>query len=277
MRQRNFARWAWKGGAVAAAVLLGEAMYSAAQAARPMTTGPLRAHISEPPAQLGDPGEGGTGTDPVAPGSIQCCLNTADQQGCTDLLPADCTAAGGINLGPGTCGEPDPCQSQPDGNFEENVESSPTGMQGGLLLRVHKLPPQATFGVNLGGTRIGTLRTNSRGSGLAMFRTQSRRASRRGRIQSLTVDPRGKLVTLTDSGENEMLEGEISDPTTPGGTQCCLNTTGPSGDQQGCDSLLPAECAAAGGIDMGPGTCEPDPCPNTGPNDGTNGGPDTQG
>ena len=280
MQHRKSVRWTWKIAAVTAAALLGGiGIYSTARAARPVVSGPLRAHA--PVQSPGETSGEGTGVDPAQPGSIQCCLNTADEQGCSDLLPADCAAAGGVNLGPGTCGEPDPCQPQPDGSFTENVESSANGIRGALMLRVNKLSPSATYGVNLGGTRVGTIKTNGLGSGIAMFRTQVRGNRHGGRTQSLTVDPRGKLVTLTDTGENEMLEGEISDPTTPGGIQCCLNTHGPSGDQQGCDSLLPAECVAAGGTDMGAGTCEPDPCPNTGPNDGSsdgaNDGPDTQG
>lgn len=275
MQQRNSVRWTWKVSAIAAAILLGGGtMYSIARAAKPMVTGQLRAHPRLQSSSPGEPSVEGTGEDPIQPGSIQCCLNTADEQGCSDLLPAECTAAGGLNLGPGACGEPDPCQ--PAGSFTENVESTPSGMRGGLMLRVHKLSPNATFGVNVGSARIGTLKTNRVGSGMAVFRTQLRGNRRSGAVKGLTVDPRGKLVTLTDTGENEILEGQISDPTTPGATQCCLDTHGPTGDQQGCDSLLPAECVAAGGIDMGPGTCEPDPCPNTGPNDGTNDGPDTQ-
>jgi hypothetical protein len=165
------------------------------------------------------------------------------------------------------------------GNFQENVEDGlPDGsgnIKGALAVMAHKLAPKTTFGVNVGGTRIGVLRTNSLGSGMAMFRTKVGRGPS-SRVQKLSVDPRGKLIALTSPAGDEVLQGEVSDPTTPGGTQCCLDIHDQNGDQQGCDSLLPAECAAAGGIDMGPGTCEPDPCPNTGPNDGSDLGGDSE-
>ncbi|HYR95678.1 MAG TPA: hypothetical protein VEM57_03035 [Candidatus Binatus sp.] len=163
-----------------------------------------------------------------------------------------------------------------EGNFEENVEDGlPDGsgdIQGDLTVRARKLAPATSFGVNVGGVRIGALHTSAAGKGRARFSSRPR-----GRIQPLSVDPRGKQITLTDEAGDEMLEGEISDPTTPGGIQCCLNTHDASGDQQGCDSLLPADCTAAGGVDMGPGTCEPDPCPATGPDGGTDGPDDTSG
>jgi hypothetical protein len=160
-----------------------------------------------------------------------------------------------------------------EGNFEENVEDglpdAPEDVQGDLTVTAKKLAPRATFGVNVGGVSIGTLTTNRTGSGKAKFSSRPR-----GRTQPLSVDPRGKLIALTSETDGEVLEGEVSDPTTPGGIQCCLDTHDQSGDQIGCDSLLPADCVAAGGVDMGPGTCEPDPCPNTGPDGETNDGPD---
>jgi hypothetical protein len=183
------------------------------------------------------------------PGAIACCLNTADQQGCDELAPADCTAAGGVDAGTGTC-DPDPCPGSQSG---QDVSSD---MQGSLTIKARGLAPKSTFGVLIGGAPIGTLRTSSLGSGRARFRPQPR-----GRDQKLTVDPRGKLVAVTNGNGEDVLEGDISDPTTPGGIACCLNTP----DQQGCDELLAADCTAAGGTDAGTGTCEPDPCATSGP------------
>lgn len=166
-----------------------------------------------------------------------------------------------------------------NGNFEENVEdglpNASGEIKGALAVTANKLAPLTTFGVKVGGVPIGVLQTNSLGSGLSMFRTRVGRHPSR-RVQKLSVDPRGKVVTLTSPAGDEVLQGDISDPTTPGGVQCCLNTHDANGDQQGCASLLPAECIAAGGIDMGPGSCEPDPCPNTGPNDDQNGNSETE-
>ncbi|MBY0274156.1 hypothetical protein K2Z84_02350 [Candidatus Binatia bacterium] len=112
---------------------------------------------------------------------------------------------------------------------------------------------------------MGTVDTNAAGAGRAAFSS-----SPNGRAQALAVDPRGRVLTVGDANGEDMLEGEVSDPTTPGGIQCCLDTT----DQQGCDSLLPADCVAAGGIDMGPGSCEPDPCAQQGGNTDEDGGAD---
>lgn len=163
-----------------------------------------------------------------------------------------------------------------EGQFEENVEDGlPDGSgepQGDLAVTARKLAPKTTLGVNVGGARIGTLRTNRAGKGRAKFSSQPR-----GRTQPLTVDPRGKQITLTNGTEDTVLEGNVSDPTTPGGIQCCLSIHDASGDQEGCDVLLAADCTAAGGTAMGAGTCEPDPCPNSGPDGETSGGTDTGG
>lgn len=134
-----------------------------------------------------------------------------------------------------------------------------------LVVKAKSLAPRSTYQVRLSGKPIGTLATDSTGSGRAVFSTRTR-----GGAQALTVDPRGRLVSVNDSKGDDVLEGEVDDPTTPGGIQCCLNTT----EEQGCDSLLPADCAAAGGIDMGAGTCEPDPCAQQGDDTDEDGGAD---
>ena len=155
----------------------------------------------------------------------------------------------------------------PDGNVEDGLpDGSSGGAQGTLKVKARKLAPQSTYSVNVGGVPIGALQTNASGRGRAKFSSTPRR-----RTQPLTVDPRGKQISVTDGSGETTLEGEISDPTTPGGIQCCLNTHDASGDQEGCDSLLEADCAAAGGVSMGPGSCEPDPCPSTGPGDSASG------
>lgn len=41
--------------------------------------------------------------------------------------------------------------------------------------------------------------------------------------------------------------------------QCCLPDNGGDGAAE-CEDRTPAECVALGGIDMGPGTCTPNPC-----------------
>jgi hypothetical protein len=134
-----------------------------------------------------------------------------------------------------------------------------------LVVKVKNLHPSTRYDVRLSSMPVGTLDTNAAGGGRAVFSS-----SPSGRAQALAVDPRGRVLTVGEANGDDMLEGEVSDPTTPGGIQCCLDTT----DQQGCDSLLPADCAAAGGVDMGPGSCEPDPCAQQGGNPDEDGAAD---
>jgi hypothetical protein len=115
-------------------------------------------------------------------------------------------------------------------------------MRGDLKVKVRRLAPRTTFGVTVGGAQIGTITTARNGVGRARFGVTPH-----GRDQKLSIDPRGQGISLTDPAGEDVLDGEVADPTTPGGTQCCLNTT----DQQGCDVLLAATCTVAGGVDMG--------------------------
>jgi hypothetical protein len=143
-----------------------------------------------------------------------------------------------------------------EGKFEESVAGGPWtgsgGMSGELEVKVRHLAPHGTFGVQVGGTTIGTVTTTRNGMGRARFR-----AAPLGRDQVLSIDPRGRAIAVTDATGDDVLTGQVSDPTTPGGTQCCLATA----DEQGCAVLLDATCTAAGGVDRGVGICDPDPCP----------------
>jgi len=42
----------------------------------------------------------------------------------------------------------------------------------------------------------------------------------------------------------------------PDGIQCCL----PDDSGGECEDRTSEECAAQGGVNMGPGTCDPNPC-----------------
>jgi len=237
--------------------LSGLSLTAQARSHRTPIRGSLRATSTAPAAQCNFSEDvQGADEQPPPTGAIACCLNSAEQQGCTELTPADCSAAGGTDGGTGTC-DPDPCQAQ--GGLDQPGDN----LQGELRVTAQQLTPKTRFSIVVGGVKIGTLATLRRGSGRARFQAPHAK----GRNQKLTVDPRGKQIAVVNSNGEPVCEGQISDPTTPGGVQCCLNRHDQNGDQQGCDSLLPAECAAAGGIDMGPGSCEPDPCPNSGPND----------
>jgi len=127
---------------------------------------------------------------------------------------------------------------------------------GFLTVRARRVAAHASLQVVVGGTAIGVLRTNGRGRGLAVFTAPSRRGA-----QLLPIDPRGRRLSVVGDQGHELLAGEVSDPSTPNGVQCCLDTHGPSGAQRGCDVLLAADCTLAGGTIFGAGRCRPDPCP----------------
>lgn len=150
-----------------------------------------------------------------------------------------------------------------NGDFEENIEdglpdsgggSEPTGE---ITIRASNLTPRGRFTVNAASTPLAAFRTNRAGKGQV-----------RVKARKLAIDPRGQHLSVTDSNGDEVLGGEVGDPTVPGATRCCLATA----DEQGCSDLLPAECAAAGGTDLGAGSCDPDPCPNAGPDNESNDG-----
>lgn len=152
------------------------------------------------------------------------------------------------------------------GSFAENVTVARIAgrrlLRGGLAVEARQLAPQTTYKVTASGLQIGTLTTNKFGRGRARFLPKAR-----GSAQALSIDPRGRQLTVTDANGDDMLEGEIDDPATPGGIRCCKATA----DEQGCDSLLPDDCTAAGGTNLGAGSCDPDPCPGQSDEDG---GPD---
>jgi hypothetical protein len=181
-------------------------------------------------------------------------------------LPA--TAGGGASTGRlrATAVKPDA-----SGKYEENVKIrlQDGSMIGDLTVTARNLTPRKTYKVNVAGLPIGKLRTNRKGSGIARFKAQVGTRTPKN-VQQLTEDPRGKRIALSNHSGEEVLEGEIADPNTPGGVGCCLDIQDQNGHQQGCDSLLPATCTALGGKDMGTGSCEPDPCPNA----GVDGGPE---
>jgi hypothetical protein len=146
------------------------------------------------------------------------------------------------------------------GEFRENIVGTPSGLTGGLTVRGQGLTPGKTYTVTTGGTTLGTMKANRAGRARAAFLARPR-----GLAQGLATDPRGKVLAVTDPdntdpNSEDVMEGDVGDPTTPGSIPCCLNTT----DEQGCADLLPDECTAAGGTAVVAATCDPDPCPGQG-------------
>jgi hypothetical protein len=119
------------------------------------------------------------------------------------------------------------------------------------------LKPGTTYGISVAGVRIGSLTTGAGGSGGARFSSPQH-----GSDQLLGVDPRGKLVEVSDDQGEDVLENEMPDDTEDqGDVQCCLADD----DGSECEETTADECTAKGGTNMGAGTCFPNPCPTTPP------------
>jgi hypothetical protein len=142
------------------------------------------------------------------------------------------------------------------------------GAQGQAVLRINRrahaalrvdarnLGREDTFDVSVGGVRIGTLTTNAAGNGRARFDTQPV-----GHDQLLGTDPRGKQVTVSDHAGEDQLTGDIPDASLdPTAVRCCLA----DGDHTECDAIQAAECQSRGGLNMGTGSCLPNPCAGSG-------------
>ena len=146
--------------------------------------------------------------------------------------------------------------------------------------------------MRVAGVPIGSLTTDAAGSGRARFSTVPRTAD-----QPLGVDPRGQEVEVADDqGEDELdgdipddssepcccveddqgeNEGEEMDPsqcpgTVPGAPSCLPDPCNDDGvpivccipDSEGpqCEQASAAECSDESGVNLGPGSCDPNPC-----------------
>jgi hypothetical protein len=138
------------------------------------------------------------------------------------------------------------------------VKRKKGALAGQLTVQARKLDA-GTFEVTVDGVRIGTLEANARGRGKARFRTGARAAD----DQLLGVDPRGRSLALVSAGGVPVLLGTMSDDSPDDDVRCCL----PDDSGTECEDRTPAECAAEGGIDLGPGSCLPNPCDSVTPGD----------
>ncbi len=137
--------------------------------------------------------------------------------------------------------------------------------KGKLKVVGRHLAPNATFQVIVHTVPIGTLTTNGSGNGVAKFS-----APQRGRAQALGVDPQGQLVEVRDDDGDDVLETELPPDTADAGDIQCCPGGGDQGDNEGgdqaqaeCEETTPDECTANGGVNMGAGSCLPNPCPST--------------
>ncbi|MDH3687486.1 MAG: hypothetical protein OEP95_14735 [Myxococcales bacterium] len=138
------------------------------------------------------------------------------------------------------------------GKASLNVRRRKGALTGKLTVVGKKLEGDRSYEVTVDGIRLGTLETNRRGKGKARFRTNPRP----GKDQLLGVDPRGRSVALLDDGATVLLGGMDDSSSDDGDIRCCL----PDDSGTECEDRTPAECVAQGGVDLGPGSCLPDPC-----------------
>jgi hypothetical protein len=121
-----------------------------------------------------------------------------------------------------------------------------------LEVRVRRLAPAGQFEIVLDGVRIGELATSGGGNGKLRFRSRPR-----GKDLLLGVDPRGRELVIRDATGAVVLGAPIPDDSIdPTKVRCCL----PDDSGTECEDRTAAECSAAGGVDLGPGSCLPNPC-----------------
>jgi hypothetical protein len=131
--------------------------------------------------------------------------------------------------------------------------------QGVLVVDAKRLDPRVAFEVTIDGVRVGTLTSAKSGRAHARFRTNPRSP----KDQLLGVDPRGRDLAIVRSGARVLAGGLPDDSTRAGKVRCCLaDDSGPE-----CEDRTSAECAAADGVDLGPGSCLPNPCSGGAPSD----------
>jgi hypothetical protein len=142
------------------------------------------------------------------------------------------------------------------GNGKVNVRDRRRSMSGTLDLRVRRLVPKTTYQVTIDGIAVGTIVTKRSGSGRARFRTKRSN----GRNQFLGVDPRGRTIAILDGAGTAVLGAAVGRGNLdPNAVRCCVpDDSGPE-----CEDRTAAECTTAGGADMGPGSCLPNPCLGT--------------
>jgi hypothetical protein len=140
------------------------------------------------------------------------------------------------------------------------IRTRGAALSGKLTVRVRRLAARTAYQVTIDGVRIGSLLTSRSGAGRAHFRTNPVR-----RQQLLGVDPRGRTIAIVDDGGAVLLTATAGrgslDPTH---VRCCL----PDDPAPHCENRTGAECAAEGGIDLGAGSCLPNPCGGTTPASG---------
>jgi len=137
------------------------------------------------------------------------------------------------------------------GQARVDVRDRKNGLRGRLEVRTRKLDALSSFDVTVDGVRIGSFTTRRAGIGKVKFDSRERGG------QLLGVDPRGKTIAIVNGEGAVVLQAAISAGSIdPNDVRCCLpDDSGPE-----CEDRTAAECDAQGGINLGPGSCLPNPC-----------------
>ena len=129
---------------------------------------------------------------------------------------------------------------------------------GKLTVVARALQRRSVYDVILERVKIGTLTTTGGGKGKARFRARPR-----AHDQLLGTDPRGKTIILRGGNAIDVLVADIPRPQDPtpddpsdDAIHCCLAHDG--GTE--CEDRTADECMAQGGVNMGVGSCLPNPC-----------------
>src|SRR5262245_16067878 len=135
---------------------------------------------------------------------------------------------------------------------------------GKFSVRAKRLAGGENFDVIVGGVKVGSITTNSGGSGKARFSTQPG-----SKDALLGFDPRGTMVIVRDEDGDDVLEGEMDDEDGTETARCNPENEDEGGEVE-CEEKTPEECMEEGGPPIGvPGgtaaSCIPNPCSTTPP------------
>src|SRR5262245_721920 len=143
------------------------------------------------------------------------------------------------------------------GELKLHIRDSHRGLRGRFEVKARRLDPEREYQIEIEGVRIGSFTTRRNGSGRARFDTRPKPGQ-----QLLGVDPRGKLAELVGPQGATVLQTSVATRGVDASkVRCCLpDDSGPE-----CEDRTAAECSAAGGVDLGPGSCLPNPCSGSTP------------
>ena len=137
------------------------------------------------------------------------------------------------------------------GELKLQIRDTRRGLRGRLEVKARRLEAEQEYQIEIEGVRIGSFTTRRNGSGKARFDTRPKPGQ-----QLLGVDPRGKLAELVSPQGATVLQTSVATRGVDASkVRCCIpDDSGPE-----CEDRTAAECSAAGGVDLGPGSSPPEP------------------